>query len=143
MPVRSSLYLTDHVFDTQEAEEKGKETIKRRHRFQWSKEFDELARDAYAIIKARCREAKRIDWGAYEQVFPSVPRNTVRQRMTTLRESPGAEAYVTRLEEMWYDLWVKHRGTDLLPDENTSSPTQFDLVAHIQFLRNHIDKNAV
>ena len=49
--------------------------VRRRHRFQWNKDFDELARDASAVIKARCRDGKRLDWGALEQIFPAVPRD--------------------------------------------------------------------
>ncbi|KAJ3764305.1 hypothetical protein EV360DRAFT_31693 [Lentinula raphanica] len=117
--------------------------VNRRHRFAWNREYEELARDAAAIIKARCRDAIRLDWGAFEQVFPAVPRNTVRQRVAHLREATGGEAYLNRLEDSWYDLWRQHRGSDLLPDDDPRSPTNFDLVKHIEFLRRHIDKNAL
>ncbi|KAI0786110.1 hypothetical protein C8Q75DRAFT_304194 [Abortiporus biennis] len=119
------------------------EPERRRHRFQWNKDYDELARDASVIIKARCRDGKRIDWAALEQVFPAVPRNSVRQRIGSLREQPGADTYFKRLEDKFYDLWVKHRGTDILPDEDIESVSNFDMIAHVKFLRNHIDKNAI
>ncbi|KAJ7593112.1 hypothetical protein C8J56DRAFT_1013301 [Mycena floridula] len=115
----------------------------RRTRFQWNKDYDELVRDASAIIKARCREAKRLDWGAFEQVFPSVPRNSVRQRLGTLREMPGSDAYLTRLESRFYELWIQHRGSPLLPDKDPSSASDFNLIQHIEFLRKHVDKNAI
>lgn len=116
---------------------------KRRHRFQWNHDYDELARDASAIIKARCRALSRLDWGAFEQVFPAVPRNTVRQRLAHLRDSPGNEAYLNRLEERWHELWLQYRGTLSLPDDDPLSPTNFDLAKHIEFMRAHIDKNAL
>ncbi|RDX56211.1 hypothetical protein OH76DRAFT_605431 [Lentinus brumalis] len=128
---------------------KGKDTgdgdakTPRRHRFLWSRDYDELARDAHAIIKARCRGATRLDWGAMEQIFPAVPRNSVRQRLVHLREAPGTETYLARLEDKWYDLWVQHRGTDDLPDPDPESATNFDLATHVKFLRKHIDKNAI
>lgn len=115
----------------------------RRQRFQWNKEYDELARDASVIIRARCRSHPRLDWSALEQIFPAVPRNTVRQRLSNLRESPGNESYLRRLEDRWYSLWVKFRGTDALPDEYPDSPSNFDLVQHIEFLRHNVDKNAL
>ncbi|KAF5355772.1 hypothetical protein D9756_004049 [Leucocoprinus leucothites] len=115
----------------------------RRHRFQWTRDYDELARDAAAIIRARCRSASRVDWAAFEQVFPAVPRNTVRQRLAHIREAPGNEAYMNRLEEKWYELWVQHRGTPTLPDDEPQSTSKFNLSAHIEFLRKHIDKNAL
>lgn len=118
-------------------------TPARRIRFHWNRDYDELARDASAIIKARCRSGVRIEWAALEQVFPAVPRNSTRQRIVTLREVPGAETYLNRLEDKWYDLWLQHRGTDSLPDNDPQSATNFDLISHIEFLRRHIDKNAM
>lgn len=116
---------------------------KRRQRFQWTDDFDELARDASIIIRARCRSLPRLDWAAFEQVFPAVPRNTVRQRLTHLRASPGDEAYLRRLEDVWHDLWVKHRGTEELPDDDLKHTSDFDLIKHIEFLRSNVDKNAL
>ncbi|KAF9269944.1 hypothetical protein L218DRAFT_888243 [Marasmius fiardii PR-910] len=132
--------------DKADAEEGSTTAIKlptRRHRFQWNRDYEELARDASAIIKARCREAPRLDWGAYEQVFPAVPRNTVRQRIAHIRENPANDAYLNRLEDRWYELWVQHRGTAHLPDPYPTNPTSFDLIEHIEFLRKHINKNAL
>ncbi|OBZ79916.1 Transcription factor tau subunit sfc3 [Grifola frondosa] len=122
---------------------KDEAAVQRRHRFQWNRDYDELVRDASIVIKARCRGTVRLDWGALEQVFPAVPRNSVRQRFAHLRELTGADAYLKRLEEKWHDLWLEHRGTDILPDDDPASATNFDIVAHIKFLRKHIDKNAL
>ncbi|KAJ8462329.1 hypothetical protein ONZ51_g10973 [Trametes cubensis] len=115
----------------------------RRHRFLWNRDYDELVRDASVIIKARCRNGTRLDWGALEQVFPAVPRNSVRQRLVHLKETPGTETYLARLEDKWYELWTQHRGTDILPDPDPESATNFDLATHIKFLRKHLDKNAI
>ncbi|KAH6916823.1 hypothetical protein BKA70DRAFT_313865 [Coprinopsis sp. MPI-PUGE-AT-0042] len=115
----------------------------RRHRFQWNKDFDELAQDASVIIRARCRNLPRLEWAALEQVFPAVPRNTVRQRLSNLREAPGNESYLRRLEDRWYELWVQHRGTNELPDAHQDSSSDFPLIRHVEFLRTHVDKNAL
>jgi hypothetical protein len=115
----------------------------RRQRFQWNWDYDELARDASAIIKARCRNGPKLDLAAFEQVFPAVPRNSVRQRLAHLRETPGNDAYLNRLEDKWYELWIQHRGTSLLPDKDPQSPSNFNMIAHIEFLRKHVDKNAL
>ncbi|KAF9015475.1 hypothetical protein BDQ17DRAFT_1386204 [Cyathus striatus] len=115
----------------------------RRTRFQWNREYDELARDASAIIKARCRGLPRLDWAAFEQVFPAVPRNTVRQRLSHIKDTPGNETYLARLEDKWYDLWTRYRGTTLLPDDDPQSTSNFDLIQHVDFLRKHVDKNAL
>lgn len=115
---------------------------RRRGRVQWNKDLDELARDASAIIRARCRDGKRLDWEALEQVF-TFQRNSVRQRIGHLREQPGADAYLKRLEDRWYELWMRHMGTPELPDDDPGSPSNFNLKAHLEFLRSHIDKNAL
>ncbi|OSD05907.1 hypothetical protein PYCCODRAFT_1383895 [Trametes coccinea BRFM310] len=121
----------------------GSSQTPRRHRFLWNRDYDELVRDASVIIKARCRGGTRLDWGALEQVFPAVPRNSVRQRLVHLRETPGTETYLARLEDKWYELWTQHRGTEVLPDPDPESATNFDLATHVKFLRKHIDKNAI
>ncbi|TFK36810.1 hypothetical protein BDQ12DRAFT_633054 [Crucibulum laeve] len=129
--------------DGEDDSKKGDVRNTRRHRFQWNRDYDELARDASAIIRARCRGQPRLDWAAFEQVFPAVPRNTVRQRLTHIKDSPGNDAYLTRLEDRWHDLWIKHRGTLLLPDDDPQSTSNFDLIKHVEFLRKHVDKNAL
>jgi oxalate---CoA ligase len=116
----------------------------RRSRFLWNKDYDELAQDASAILRVRLREAGgRMDWFALRQVFPAVPRNSVRQRIASLREVPSNEAYMRRLEDQWYRLWKQYRGSEHLPDPNPQSPTDFDLIKHLGFLRNFVDKNAL
>jgi transcription factor C subunit 3 len=95
------------------------------------------------VIRARCRDGPRLDWRAVEQVFPAVPRNSVRQRLAHIRETPGNEAYLNRLEDRWYELWLQHRGTALLPDGDPQSLSNFSLIKHIEFLRMHVDKNAL
>lgn len=117
------------------------ESKKRRNRFKWNPDFDELAKDASVIIKARCRSGQRMDWSAITQVFPVLAQNSVRQRMDGLtKDSPPTRAYLQRLEDAWYNLWTRHRGTPQLPDPNPKSMTDFDLIAHLTFLRAHVDK---
>jgi hypothetical protein len=62
--------------------------------------------------------------------------------MKAIREAPAIAAYLLRLEDHWHELWLRYRGTELLPDSDHLS-LKFDLVAHIEFLRRHIDKNAL
>ena len=59
------------------------------------------------------------------------------------QEDPRLETYLARLEDKWYDLWIQHRGTEVLPDPDPESATNFDLATHVKFLRKHIDKNAM
>lgn len=48
-----------------------------------------------------------------------------------------------RLEDQWYTIWLQYRGTPHLPDEDPISPSNFNLINHIEFLRKHVDKNAL
>lgn len=101
-----------------------------------------MARDAAAIISVRTREAgARVDWSAFEQVFPGVDRSSVRQRAQKFRGAAGGQDYLNRLEEAWLELWKRHRGTEELPDPHPESTCEFDLVAHINFLRKHVNKH--
>jgi hypothetical protein len=116
----------------------------RRSRFLWNKDYDELAQDVHTILRVRSREVGgRMDWFAFRQIFPAVPRNSVRQRIASLREPQNNEVYMRRLEEQWYRLWKQYRGTEHLPDPNPQSQTDFDLIKHLGFLRKFIDKNAL
>ncbi|KAI0308044.1 hypothetical protein B0F90DRAFT_1664967 [Multifurca ochricompacta] len=101
-------------------------------------------KDASAILRARSRETGgRMDWFALRQIFPAVPRNSVRQRIASLKEIPSNEIYMRRLEDQWYRLWKQYRGTEYLPDINPRSQTDFDLINHLEFFRNFVDKNAL
>lgn len=78
-----------------------------------------------------------------EQVFPTRERNAVRQHIGNLRKEAGGESYFKRLENRWYELWRAHCGTPELPDEDPTSPSNFDIIAHLKFLRKYVDKNAL
>lgn len=110
----------------------------------WNKDYDELVQDAHAILRVRLREVGgRMDWFALRQIFPAVPRNSLRQRIASLKEPQNNEVYMRRLEDHWYRLWKQYRGTEHLPDPNPESQTDFDLIKHLQFLRKYVDKNAL
>ncbi|KAJ7456579.1 hypothetical protein FB451DRAFT_1048140 [Mycena latifolia] len=113
-----------------------------RTRFHWNRDYEELAKDAFAIIHSRCRTRGKVDYGAIKQVFPGVNKGSVRLHMKSIREVPTMAAYLLRLEDHWHELWMKYRGTALLPDDDPIS-LKFDLIAHIEFLRKHIDKSAL
>lgn len=116
----------------------------RKSRFLWNKEYDELVQDAHAILRVRSRDVGgRMDWFALRQIFPAVPRNSLRQRIASLKELQSNEVYMRRLEDQWYRLWKQYRGTEYLPDLNPQSQTDFDLIKHLEFLRKFVDKNAL
>ncbi|KAF8687602.1 B-block binding subunit of TFIIIC, partial [Rhizoctonia solani] len=131
--------------EMEESEERNSEKTERdsrRRRFPWDMEYDELARDAGAVIRVRC-QGKRIDWSALEQVFPGVQRSCVRQRISSLEGLPGASIYYRKLDAAWASIYQRYLGSDELPDPNPDSLKDFDLPAYISFLRQHIDKAAL
>ncbi|KAJ7293167.1 hypothetical protein C8J57DRAFT_1268269 [Mycena rebaudengoi] len=113
-----------------------------RSRFLWTRDYEELAKDAFVIVNSRCRTRGKFDFTAMKQVFPGVNRNSVRSHLRAIRDIPTNAAYLSRLEDSWHEIWLQYRGTELLPDEDFLS-LKFDLAAHIEFLRKHIDKTAL
>ena len=130
--------------NTEEGNGEDDDQSQRKGRFLWNKEYDELVQDAHAILRVRSRDVGgRMDWFALRQIFPAVPRNSLRQRISSLKELQSNEVYMRRLEDQWYRLWKQYRGTEHLPDLNPHSQTDFDLVKHLEFLRKFVDKNAL
>ncbi|KAF8506874.1 hypothetical protein F5888DRAFT_45373 [Russula emetica] len=129
---------------TEEGNGEDDDQSQRKSRFLWNKEYDELVQDAHAILRVRLRDVGgRMDWFALRQVFPAVPRNSLRQRIASLKELQSNEVYMRRLEDQWYRLWKQYQSTEHLPDLNPQSQTDFDLIKHLEFLRKFVDKNAL
>lgn len=84
-----------------------------------------------------------MDWATVEQIFPGISRVAVRTRIINLREAPGGESYALRLDEAWRTLWMAHRGTDELPDDNPKSTNDFPIIDHVEFLRKYVDKQSL
>lgn len=113
----------------------------RRYRHNWTREEEELIIDAEAVIRARCRGTTNRGRPAMSQIFPQLQHQVVRTKIKKLLEMPGKEAYFMRLEESFYSLLIEHRGSAELPDHNPGSHVDFDLMAHVNFLRQRINKN--
>lgn len=111
----------------------------------WTRELDELLRDACVILRSRNREQPRKNWMALLQIFPQRNGSTgvYSKRFDQLKQAIGEEAYLDRLEAAWHELWRKYRCTEVLPDEDPSHPTAFSLQTHVDFLRANIDKPAI
>jgi oxalate---CoA ligase len=67
----------------------------------------------------------------------------VRQRILAFDNAPGQDSYLRRLETRWSELWSQYRGTELLPDPSLEDAVNFPIIEHIEFLRKHVDKNAL
>lgn len=120
-------------------------TTKRKNRSKrkWTIEDDELMLDSEAIIRARSRTNAYKGRAAMSQLYPRITASTFRMRIMKIASEPGKLAYLERLEQAWHELWLKHRGTEELPDENVESSVEFDLKAHIDYLRKHVDKRTL
>lgn len=124
-----------------DVEAQGPKKTYRRRRFVWNEEYDDLLKDAAAIIRARSRGRSRaMTWKTVTPAFPTMSENGTRLRFAKYLSQPGAAAYLDRLEQAWFTLWQTHKGRPELPDEDPSKPEGCDILVHIQFLRHYLDK---
>ena len=79
-------------------------------------------------------------WKTVIPVFPTMHENGTRLRFAKYLSQPGAAAYIDRLDQAWFTLWQTHKGRPELPDENPYKPEGCDILVHLQFLRNYLDK---
>jgi transcription factor C subunit 3 len=78
------------------------------------------------------------------QIFPDVRLPAIWLRLKkVLTDQPGRQSYLERLTEAWSKLWHEKRGTEELPDEHPNSNTEFDLRAHLVYLRQNISKQSL
>lgn len=138
-PLASALFYVDtYVGDSVQG---GSDVKRRSKRFKWNPEYDELAVDAGVILAVRSRSHPRTEFGVLARVFPGIPYNSARTRVHKLLNANPA--YCKRLEKVWSDLWLRYRGTNELPDPNPNDLKDFDILAHIKFLRSNVDKTAM
>ncbi|KAL1410906.1 hypothetical protein Q8F55_001849 [Vanrija albida] len=130
-----------HVKRTTRVQPKHPDAKLRRYRHNWTREEEELLIDAEAVIRARCRGTTNRGRPAMSQIFPQLQHQVVRSKIKKLLEIPGREAYFRRLEDSFYSLLIEHRGSAELPDPNPGSHVDFDVRAHVNFLRQRINKN--
>ncbi|ODN84176.1 hypothetical protein L202_00178 [Cryptococcus amylolentus CBS 6039] len=112
----------------------------KRIRRKWSSEDDDLIIDGEAIIRARSRTNNYRGRACMTALLPDVSLQTLRNRLTHIVSEPGMATYLSRLEQAWYEIWMKHRGTEVLPDDNIHSSVDFDIKAHLEYFRKSVDK---
>ncbi|SCV73019.1 BQ2448_6944 [Microbotryum intermedium] len=103
----------------------------------------DLLFDCVAILKARAAHLQRkLFFTPLAQVFPAPAYSKLRQiYVRRIETSPADSAYFDRLQASWAQTWLEHGGD--LPDPNPTDPVDFDLVAFVRFLRQHVDKRAL
>lgn len=104
--------------------------------------MDELLLDSEAIIRGRNKGVlNNRGRAAVAQVLGPGSGQIWNSHLKKILLGAGKLAYLERLSEVWYDIWIKHRGKPELPDDHPGSNTEFDLARHIEFLREKINKN--
>jgi hypothetical protein len=126
-------------------EKSGRKRAGRKSGFEWTADMDELLRDCGVVLRARDKYRSlfgnsRKNWAALKQVFPANNSSALLNRFMKLQTAVGEEAYLAQLEVAWTKLWVRHRGTSALPDENPRDATAFNLREHVSFLRDNVSK---
>jgi hypothetical protein len=112
-----------------------------RRRRTWTEADDAKLLYAEAIIRARYKgngQGKRSGRHALARVFPDVSNQVALNRLKRLWERPGKRAFYEQLIETFLDLWRKHCGTAILPDDDPSNLSDFDINAHIKFLMDRV-----
>ena len=127
----------------------------------WTREHQELLRDAYVILHARqhawaaAQAQPRTgapDWTPVLQLIradaalaphASAAWNTWRSRLTQLARAPGEQVHLALLERAWTRVAAAARHAGTLHDPAFPAPGDVDLPAQIAFLRTHIDKHAL
>ncbi|WVQ71198.1 hypothetical protein IAR50_000723 [Cryptococcus sp. DSM 104548] len=112
----------------------------KRIRRKWTSEDDDLIIDGEAIIRARSRTNNYRGRAILSELFPDVSAQTLRNRLIHIVSEPGMATYLSRLEQAWYEIWMKHRGTEVLPDDNIHSSVSFDIKSHLAYFRQTVDK---
>uniref|UniRef100_V5EUR3 Transcription factor tau subunit sfc3/Tfc3 C-terminal domain-containing protein n=1 Tax=Kalmanozyma brasiliensis (strain GHG001) TaxID=1365824 RepID=V5EUR3_KALBG len=117
----------------------------------WTPAKKELLRDAAVILRMRDQVRGRSDWSALFQVMDredltktrAVIMAQWRSQYYRMRSLHGEEAYLTALESRWVPVYLEAQEAGTLDDPEFPSPTEFDLVAQIELLRDKIDKDEV
>lgn len=115
----------------------------RRRRKRWTTESDELLLDCEAILVARAGGRKNTGRSATLQVLPDLSNQVLMNRLKKILELPGQQAYFDKLVSAWTHVWLEYRGTELLPDHNPESVNDLDMVKHLAFMRERVDKAAL
>lgn len=118
----------------------------------WTSEHQDLLRDAYVIVRDRLRawrawhasmgEAPPADdWSALAQLAQDDTGawHMWRTRRKQLASSPREQVRLSVLERAWHAQAREARHEGSLPDPAWPHPTQFDLKAHVHYLRAHVD----
>ena len=118
----------------------------------WTPAHQDLLRDAYVIVRDRLRAWRAWhasmgeapppdDWSALAQLAQDDTGawSTWRARQKQLASSPREQVRLLLLERAWHAKAREARQDGTLPDPAWPHPTQFDLGAHVRYLRAHVD----
>ncbi|KZO97760.1 hypothetical protein CALVIDRAFT_597245 [Calocera viscosa TUFC12733] len=129
-----------HRILLEQQQEKAIGKRQRNSRYTWTPEYDELALDAEAVIRARCGPEQIAAVSLYSQIFPRLTASSIRTHLAKLRElRQGGNAYCSQLQTAWNALRLQPHAD--VPDPFPESLTHFPLERHIAYLRAHLDKS--
>ncbi|WVQ85486.1 hypothetical protein IAT38_007651 [Cryptococcus sp. DSM 104549] len=113
---------------------------RKRVRHKWTPEDDETILECEAIIRARSRGSNYFGRQATQRFYPEVGLQTLRTRLNKILEEPGQKGYLVALEKAWFKLWMERRHLPEFPDPDPTNCVDFDIEAHLVYLRQHIDR---
>ena len=120
-----------------------------RVRLHWTRQMEELARDAFVVIEHRRKHVpddavnKATIASAWGKVFPHVQPYKVRRKVTDwMAESAANAEFMKQLTLQWEHIQVNLHSDDLI-DPDPSSLEHFEVLANIDLLRLNVKKNAL
>lgn len=122
----------------------------------WTPAHQDLLRDAYVIVRDRLRAWRAWhasmgeapppdDWSALAQLASDEGDawHTWRTRRKQLATSPREQVRLSLLERAWHAVARDGRQNGTLSDPAWPHPTQLDLMAHVHYLRAHVDAESL
>lgn len=120
-----------------------------RIRTHWTPQMEELARDAYVVIRHRKQSIPEdaINKGtldaAWAKAFPGMMSYKIRRKVTDwMAENPANSEFMKRLAAEWEQIKLT-LSPEELPDPDPTSLENFDLLLHISVLRQNVKKNTL
>lgn len=110
-------------------------------RTKWTEEGDDLLRDYWVIMRARCALLEVANnWKVAEELFPNVNARALQSHFEVVANKPGESRYLSELLKMWTAVWLPVRGSPLLPEAQPNSAAGFDVGYFLRYFRKTVDK---
>ena len=107
----------------------------------WTETTDDLLRDYWVVMRARCILLDVANyWKGAEELFPSSTARSLQNHFELLATKPREDRYLAELLQMWTSVWLSIRGSPLVPEVRPQGAAGFDIAHFIVHFRKTVDK---